>query len=75
MARDNHERASHDAAHRQQLEAEWANVGLCGGMYRPIRANGHQSDAPADEVEQRADAPAPRPVNADDWPPHNRCCG
>ncbi|MBN1202925.1 MAG: hypothetical protein JXJ20_13835 [Anaerolineae bacterium] len=57
---------------QQRLEAEWANVGVCGGMFRPPNANdGHSGN-------HRPPAAAPSSsqikVNEDDWQPHNRCC-
>jgi hypothetical protein len=45
----------------EEIKAEWANVGLCGGMFRP--ANGSQQPPKSSAV-----------VNEEDWHPHNRCC-
>ncbi len=55
-------------AHQEQVAAEWANVGLCGGMYRP--AAGEQPGHHDREPEHN---PPPR-VNEAEWQPNNRCC-
>lgn len=47
----------------EKLDAEWANVGLAGGMYRP--QDGRR------EAFRRKPSP---PINEANWQPHNRCC-
>jgi len=51
-----------------QLAAEWANVGVCGRMYRPV--NGLASGRQAAIRRPGALLPADRA----NWQPHRRCC-
>lgn len=51
-----------------QLAAEWANVGVCGGMFRPV--NGLASGRYAAIRRQGALLPA----DSANWQPHRRCC-
>jgi len=51
-------------ARQESLAAEWANVGMCGGTFRPAN---HQSQ-PASKRGAQID------INESDWQPNNRCC-
>jgi hypothetical protein len=56
---------------QEQLAAEWVNVGLSGGMFRPYRsANGHANNS----VERSAEPGSRLDINEADWQPHRRCC-
>lgn len=67
MARDIKDQR--ELAKRERLQDEWANVGLCGGMFRPANNGSRVPALPPGQA-----AAAPNHVNADDWQPHNRCC-
>ena len=57
---------------REHLQAEWANVGLSGGMFRPI--NHADREAEREHSEPAADEPGRPGIDEDDWQPHLRCC-
>ncbi|HML22029.1 MAG TPA: hypothetical protein PKD09_10285 [Aggregatilinea sp.] len=57
-------RPAEEQARREQIEAEWANVGWCVGAVRP----------PSSHDPARAPRAA-LPVDRDNWQPTNqRCC-
>lgn len=70
MSPEDQSPSSNDQAREQQLEAEWANVGLCAGMYRPSNGSAH---APALSYHD-ADPRLLAKVDESEWQPHNRCC-
>jgi hypothetical protein len=53
---------------QERLEAEWANVGLCAGMFRPVGSAGRFNGSAHSEANR------PNPKTESDWQPHNRCC-
>jgi hypothetical protein len=56
---------------QEQLAAEWVNVGLSGGMFRPYRSNNGHANNP---VERSAESSSRPLVNEVEWQPHRRCC-
>jgi hypothetical protein len=62
MSREAKEPSLDERAAQAQIAAEWANVGLCGGMYRPAGKPGEK------RAEDRAH------VKESEWQPNGRCC-
>ncbi|NLX11164.1 MAG: hypothetical protein GXY36_16070 [Chloroflexi bacterium] len=57
---------------REHLQAEWANVGLSGGMFRPV--NHADREIEREYGEPASDEPGRPGIDEDDWQPHLRCC-
>ncbi|NLE52233.1 MAG: hypothetical protein GX613_12595 [Chloroflexi bacterium] len=66
MASQKNEQSSADRRNKARLADEWANVGLCGGMFRPVRKVGVGVEIAAERrLADLSDNHAPR---------NQRCC-
>jgi hypothetical protein len=71
MAPERQGQPAENVSRQEELAAEWVNVGLSGGMFRPYRSsNGHANNP----VEHSAEADSRLEINEADWQPHRRCC-
>lgn len=71
MAPEVQAQPAENVSRQEQLAAEWVNVGLSGGMFRPYRSNNGHVNNP---VEHPAESSSRLNINESDWEPHRRCC-